>query len=206
MPARDKKTGMIEVRISPETKDRLQSRAAHEGRSMSELLRSLIHAYLDAPQRETAGLRPHVAALARRYPARITGLMAGVAAMLFLPFSLASATPVTLQVKGEIGTTTAQARSTRKFETTLQAEPGQRYVIIPTPGRDQDYRVTVEVRPVEGGKHELSFEIVDIAEGATGEVFEPKLIAADGSPARVHIDRGAGLYVSMEAGVQTGSK
>ncbi len=205
MTSHDKKTGMIEVRISPDTKERLQEKAPREGRSMSDVLRGLIHAYLEAGYAGAGALRPH-ARLARRYPARIAGLLAGLAAMIFLPFSLASATPVTLQVKGEIGTKTAEAMTRRKFETTVRAEPGQRFVLVPTPGQDQDFRVTVEVRPVEGGKHELAFEIEDLGDGASGEILQPKLIAEDGRPATVQIDRGAGLYVSMEAAIETGGE
>lgn len=203
MASHDKKTGMIEVRISPDTKDKLQEKAAREGRSMSDVLRGLIHAYLEAASAGAAAPRRYTS-VARRYPARIAGLLAGLAAMIFFPLSLASATPVTLQVKGEIGTKTAEAMTRRKFETTVRAEPGQRFTLIPTPGQDQDYRVTVEIRTLEDGQHELSFEIEDMAEGASSEVFQPRLIAKAGSPARVELDRGTGLYVSMDATIESG--
>ena len=66
MTSHDKKTGMIEVRISPDTKERLQEQAAREGRSMSDVLRGLIQAYLEAGA-AGAGARRQNARLARRY-------------------------------------------------------------------------------------------------------------------------------------------
>lgn len=203
MTSHDKKTGMIEVRISPDTKNKLQKEAAREGRSMSDVLRGLIHAYLEASSAGAGARRPYTA-VARRYPARIAGLLAGLAAMIVLPFSLASATPVTLQVKGEIGTKGPDVMTKRRFETTVRAEPGQRFTLVPTRGEDQDYRVTVEIRALENGQHELAFEIEDMAEGASSEVFQPRLIAKAGSPARVEMDRGTGLYISMDATIESG--
>ena len=79
MTREPKKTEMLEIRVSSETKSALQAKARDDGKSVSEVLRHLIAQYL--------GLQP-LAHQRRRNIMRLSSLTAGAAALVLAVIAL----------------------------------------------------------------------------------------------------------------------
>lgn len=118
-----KKTETLEIRVAAETKAALQAKAQRQGASVSEVLRTMIAAYLRAPD---------ASANKRRTIMRITSIAAGAAAvagacLLLIP--TAGARDLALGVSAEIDSTNPTTRSSTTVRTQLDLNYGERVLL-----------------------------------------------------------------------------
>jgi len=130
MTREPKKTEMLEIRVSSETKLALQAKARADGKSVSEVLRQLIANYLGpqtpAPQR-------------RRNIMRLSSLAAGAAALVLTALALtppANADGMLLGLSALIDLPTTPNSSERRIiETSIQLDYGKEILLcVPVEG------------------------------------------------------------------------
>lgn len=129
MTREPKKTEMLEIRVSSETKSALQAKARDDGKSVSEVLRHLIAQYL--------GLQP-LAHQRRRNIMRLSSLTAGAAALVLAVIALtpsANAGGMLLGLSALIELRTPQSSSHQIIETTVQLDFGKEILLcVPAEG------------------------------------------------------------------------
>lgn len=130
MTREPKKTEMLEIRVSSETKSALQARARADGKTVSDVLRQLIAHYLNpqipAPQR-------------RRNIMRLSSLAAGAAALILTAIALtpaANAGGMLLGLSALIDIPTTPNASTRRIiETSIRLDYGKEILLcVPAEG------------------------------------------------------------------------
>lgn len=118
-----KKTETLEIRVAAETKAALKAKAQRQGKSVSEVLRVMIAAYLRAPD---------ASANRRRTIMRISSLAAGAAALIGVCVVLvpsAGARDLTLGVSAQLDSRSADASSHSVVATQLDLDFGQRVLL-----------------------------------------------------------------------------
>ena len=188
----EKKSEMLELRITPSEKDALQKRAKAEGRAVSAVVRQAVSNYLATP------LHPIMPRLRKGWAALAGGVMA-VSAALGLS-GLAHAETLQLDVAASLVTPEGEGVRTRSSDFTLHIEDQEPVEFI-TEHADGSAILGIEVRATRLSDSEVRLDIV-ITDPETGEVIgSPFLMTELGTRASLEVgateDRAASYSVSI---------
>lgn len=201
MPAPDrssKKTEAIELRVSPEEKAALKTRAAAEGVTVSALIRSLVAAYLATPAPAAAPApQPwrRLMTLTLTSPAGRFGLVAGACALAFGWLGLSG--PSSAQdVAVDLFASVTQGVDQEAVRHTATAELAMDYgaaTVIPIgsdePGPDPRFVIVVQVAPGAEDQAVITTRLLQIApDGTETEMAAPRLVAAFGETAAFQVN------------------
>ena len=171
-----KKTEKIEIRVTPEEKDGLMDLARSEGRSVSELIRSIVGAYM---QNKTAGApmsKQRINQMAKSPKTWGTaGLLASAGAFLLLT-SPAQADTV-LSVNVEISDTDPEtnALNTLQMKTSVPTQSSDNAGFLELPTKDSDYEIQLQVQELDNGQAFAAFKICKREAGKCDTVAEPSV-------------------------------
>ena len=188
----EKKSEMLELRITPSEKDALQARAEAEGRAVSAVVRQAVSDYIATP------FHPVMPKVRRGWATLVGGLMALGAA--FGLSGLAHAETLQLDVAASLVTPEGEGVRTRSSDFTLHVED-ERPVEFITEHADGSAILGMEVRATRLSDSEVRLDVV-ITDPETGEVIgSPFLMTELGTRASLEVgateDRAASYSVSI---------
>lgn len=165
-----KKTETLEVRLTPETKRSLRSKAAEDGVTLSEVIRILISDYISGERpidqlgAEASDQSQGIRASFRKHPRKLSAIAASlIGGIAFLSFPAATAEPYTFEISGLVADMDADVRKTSKFDATLEMEKGD--AISLRMGKDRTLELSLALLEVDADFYWLSIDIVDVETG-----------------------------------------
>lgn len=181
-----KKSEMLEVRVSYETKQELHKRARQENRSVSEIVRAQIHAYLKAPGK--VSLKQHLMHWFERPRALI---LAGISALLLsLSYSTgASAGNIALKINGEFTQVLEQeplSIRTRTFVTEIHIDKHGTGMEFPAVADNLKISILTSPVTLEPSQKEgilIKMIVIDTSDGTDRLIAAPSLKSAYGEEA-----------------------
>ena len=208
-----KKSETLEVRISYETKQKLSKQADTENRTVSDLVRSLIHEYLSKPQSSasTFDLRINLMRMKKFITQKPITAFASFAAILAASLSFipaASAEDIQLNLQGEFIQPEGDGTRTRRFNTNIISDYGSTVIIsvdglnlikVPNTSDSSISNLTlqdglwVKIKTEKGATQNsnetltIYVSIINTANGDETIIAEPFLTTHLGTPAEVLI-------------------
>lgn len=175
---RDKKTEMLEVRLSHEDKTALQLKARSEGRSASAVVRSLIRGHVktlnsDEQRTQTSILtRPRII---------VATLVAMLCSTVLIP--KVSANEVALTLSGSIVESAESGSHTLSFEREVELEL-RKPVSFDLTGGDRLIKAILDVDKTEDGLF-IQIILYELVDGEKVILARPKLITDSNTPASI---------------------
>ncbi|MAK62492.1 MAG: hypothetical protein CMK09_16100 [Ponticaulis sp.] len=188
-----KKTELLEVRIDPETKDRLRQKAGQEGKTISNAVRDLIDDYI-APiteDRPTSNLRRS---------AGLATAIAGLAVVIFGGTRLAYAEATNLELSAAFSKQNGDVLERRTVKTTVRLSDDEYVVLdLPPTGDQQQLVLLVKLTPKDNEENLLSITIKE-GEGENAAIIgEPRLVIRNDKPAKIVFDAGGEYSYTIDA-------
>ncbi len=187
---KSKKSEMLEVRVSYETKQELHKRARQENRSVSDIVRTQIHAYLISSRRTSLSDR-----LANWIEKPKALLLTGLGAVLLsLSYSTgASAGNIALKIDGEFTQILEEEPlSVRKRTFTTEIHVDERGAGMDFPVVADSLKVSILTSPLTLEKSQkpgvlIRMEFIDLSGGTEKVIAAPSLKSAFGEEASFEI-------------------
>ena len=194
-----KKSEMIEVRISHESKEALHAKAKSEGRTVSDIVRSLISSYLSgAPSAARPAWQRRLGAgvsVVTRAPRLAAAAVAALAVTLLFSQSASLAEGVSLELDG---TVVRGDQNIHSFGTEIVLAPDQPYTLPFGPESDP-YTMTVVLDPVEGSGGQARVRFTFTHKTGDETVESPSVRLEFDQKARIEFLGGDGTFYGISA-------
>ncbi|KCZ93864.1 hypothetical protein HJO_00775 [Hyphomonas johnsonii MHS-2] len=208
-----KKSEMLEIRVSHETKEALHARARSEGRTVSDIVRSQISDYIGAGD---AGARAggHIGGLAGRVKAgvatlaRLPRVLAAAAAALVVMVLFSQSASLAQDVSLELdGTIVSGDRNVHSFGTEIVLAPDTP-VSFPVQSDTDPYTVTVTLHsPTKGtGPVQIGFTISHGNAETEATAASPSVLIDFDEKARIEFRGADGAFYGITARARPVSK
>lgn len=187
---RDKKTEMLEVRLSNQDKKALQLKAHNEGRSASAVVRSLIRGYVKTLNTEEQST---LASILTRPRMVIVTLAAMLCSTVLIP--TVSANEVALTLSGSIVEAAESGSHTLSFEREVELEL-RKPVSFDLTGGDRLIKAILDVDETEDGLF-IQIILYELVDGEKIILAHPKLVTNSNAPASIMFGGEQGSMISF---------
>ncbi len=187
---RDKKTEMLEVRLSHQDKRALQLKAHNEGRSASAVVRSLIRGYVKTLNTEEQST---LASILTRPRMVIVTLAAMLGSTVLIP--TVSANEVALTLSGSIVEAAESGSHTLSFEREVELEL-RKPVSFDLTGGDRLIKAILDVDETEDGLF-IQIILYELVDGEKIILAHPKLVTNSNAPASIMFGGEQGSMISF---------
>ena len=171
-----KKTEKIEIRVTPEEKDGLMDLARSEGRSVSELIRSIVGAYMQAKTAGTPMSKHRINQMAKSPKTWGTaGLLASAGAFLLLTSPAQADTVLSVNVEISDVAPETNALNTLQMKTSVPTQTSDNAGFLELPTKDSDYEIQLQVQELDNGQAFAAFKICKRDRDTCDIIAEPSV-------------------------------
>lgn len=187
---RDKKTEMLEVRLSHQDKKALQLKAHNEGRSASAVVRSLIRGYVKPLNTEEQSTLASILTRPRIIIATLAAMLGGT---VLIP--TVSANEVALKLSGSIVEAAESGSHTLSFEREVELEL-RKPVSFDLTGGDRLIKAILDVDETEDGLF-IRIILYEFVDGEKIILARPILVTNSNAPASIMFGGEQGSMISF---------
>jgi len=187
---RDKKTEMLEVRLSHQDKKALQLKAHNEGRSASAVVRSLIRGYVKPLNTEEQSTLASILTRPRIIIATLAAMLGGT---VLIP--TVSANEVALKLSGSIVEAAESGSHTLSFEREVELEL-RKPVSFDLTGGDRLIKAILDVDETEDGLF-IRIILYEFVDGEKIILPRPILVTNSNAPASIMFGGEQGSMISF---------
>ncbi|MEO9968345.1 MAG: hypothetical protein ABJG15_00730 [Hyphomonadaceae bacterium] len=183
-----KKTEKIEIRVTPEEKIELMDLARSEDRSASELIRSIVGAYMQAKDAAAPLTNKRINQMVKSPKAWGTaGIVASLSAALMLAAPAQAENGYTVNVEIYEPAPAVQTADRSSWETNVpsQSKSNESYTVLPM--SHSDYEVSLRIEELEDGTTFAAFNICKKTGTECELIAEPNLLFSSEDGGRIEI-------------------